>query len=55
MEFTLFKGFDRIGFMYFTFEEAKAAISGPGIWNICGVIPVGGKLKIISRQTIVNK
>ena len=55
MEFTLFKGFTRIGSIYFTFEEAKKAIDGAGIWNICGVVPVDGKLKIVSRQTIVNK
>lgn len=54
MEFTLFRGFDRIGSVYFTFEEAKAAIYGAGIWNVCGIVPIDGKIKIVSMHTIIN-
>jgi hypothetical protein len=55
MEYTLFRGFERVGSMYFTPEEAEAAIDGAGIWNVCGVVPVDGKLIIVSRKTIVKK
>ena len=55
MEYTLFRGFERVGSMYFTPEEAEAAIDGVGIWNVCGVVPIDGKLRIISRKTIVKQ
>lgn len=52
MSYALFLGFSKIG-IYSNFEEAKAAINRKGIWNICAIQPVNGKLKIFSRETIV--
>ena len=52
MEFVLFKGFERVGSMYPTVEDAEKEIQGKGIWNVCGVIPIDGKLKIVSRKSI---
>lgn len=52
MEYALFLGFDKFG-IYPNFEEAKAAINGKGIWNICSIHPVNGKLKVYSRETII--
>lgn len=52
MSYALFLGFSKIG-IYSNFEEAKGAINGKGIWNICYIQFVSGKLKIFSRETIV--
>ena len=55
MEYVIFLGMERQGGIYPNFEtaenEAKKLI---GIINICGFIPVNGKLKIITRQTFRN-
>ena len=52
MEFVIFKGFQRIGSFYPTVEEAKKEIVKTGIYNICQVEPINGKLKIVNRITI---
>lgn len=52
MEYALFLGFAKIG-IYPNYEEAKEAINGAGIWNICAVKPNNGKLTIINRETVV--
>ena len=52
MEYALFRGFTRIGYFYFSIDEARAAIDGPGIWSICTVLPIDGKLKIVNRETV---
>lgn len=54
MEYVVFLGFLRMGGTYPTPEDAEAIIKGSGIWNICGVKPINGKLKIITRKTIVK-
>ncbi len=51
MEYVLFKGFNKVGF-YPNYESAKESIKGIGIWNICGVKSIEGKLKIVSRESI---
>lgn len=53
MEYVLFRGFDRVGGLYPTPEDAKQVIDGVGIWNICRVAAFGGKLRIIDRKTVV--
>ncbi len=55
MDYVLFLGTERIGTMYPNFESAKSQISGNGIWNICGVKAIDGKLKIVSRESILIK
>jgi hypothetical protein len=55
MEYALFLGLQKVGSLYPNPEEAKLAITSKGIWNICGVVPVDGKLKIVSRLTIDNR
>ena len=52
MEYVLFIGFKRIGSFYHTIEEAKKEITETGIYNICQVETIDGKLKIINRITI---
>ena len=54
MEYVLFLGFKRVGSFYPTIEDAEQAINGKGIWNICGVLPIDGKLKIVNRKSIVK-
>lgn len=53
MEYALFRGFDRIGGLYPTPEDAKQAIDGVGIWNVCRVAALGGKLRIVGRETVI--
>lgn len=52
MEYALFLGFQRIGTLFPNIEEAKKEIKESGIYNICGVLPIDGKLKIVSRESI---
>ena len=54
MEYALFIGFNRIGSLYATPEDAKRAIDKnvKGIYNICGVRAIDGKLKVVTRETI---
>lgn len=54
MSYALFLGFNKIG-IYPNFEEAKAAINGRGIWNLCTIQTINGKFKIVSRETFVVK
>ena len=54
MEYVLFLGFERVGSFFPSVEDAEQAINGKGIWNICGVIPIEGKLKIVTRKSIVK-
>lgn len=52
MDYALFKGLDKIG-IFPNREAALEAIKGPGIWNICMVVPVNGRLELRDRETIV--
>lgn len=52
MEYVLFRGFKRIDSFYPTVEKAKNEIAETGIYNICQVETINGKLKIINRITI---
>lgn len=52
MEYALFFEMKQVGSLYFTFEEAKAMINGKGIWNICGILPIDGQLRIVNKVTI---
>ena len=54
MDYALFIGFNRIGSFYATPEDAKNAIdkSVKGIYNICGVLAIDGKIKVVTRETI---
>lgn len=54
MEYVLFLGFKRVGSFYPNFDEAKKAIDQNGIWNICAVKPINGKLVITSRETVIK-
>lgn len=54
MEYALFLGFNKVG-IYPSSEKAKSAINGKGIWNICYIQPVNGKIKVVSRETVVIK
>lgn len=53
MDYILFLGFERIGSFYATPEEAKKSIKEKGIYNVCGVVGDNGKLKIVSRESVV--
>jgi hypothetical protein len=55
MDYVIFKGFEKVGGFYPNPEEAKSAIDGKGIYNICAVISVDGRLKITSRESVVIK
>ena len=55
MEYVIFVKMEKQNGIYPNFETAqKAAEKLKGIINICGFIPVNGKLKIINRQTFRN-
>jgi hypothetical protein len=54
MEYVLFLGLQRIGSVYPNIDEAKKAINQKGIWNVCAITPINGKLSIISRETIIK-
>ena len=54
MEYVLFLGFERVGSFFPSVEDAEQAINGKGIWNICGVLQIEGKLKIVTRKSIVK-
>lgn len=55
MIYVLFLGFKKIA-EFKTFEEAKLAIAGTGIFNICTVKEVDGKKAILSRSSfLINK
>lgn len=55
MDYVLFKGFERIGSFYPNVESAKDAITGAGIYNVCGVVGENGKIKIVTRESVVIK
>lgn len=50
MSYLLFKGFNLID-TYPTETEAKKAINSKGIWNICAIKLINGKLTVINRET----
>lgn len=54
MYYALFIGFNRTGSLYATPEEAKNAINKEvkGIYNVCGVKEIAGKLRVVTRETI---
>lgn len=54
MDYVLFLGFKRKGSFFPNIEEAENAIDSNGIWNICGVVPINGKLTIVTRKTLVK-
>jgi len=55
MEYTIFVGMIRKSEIYPNIETAeKAAEKLKGIINICGIQPINGKLKIITRKTFKN-
>jgi hypothetical protein len=54
MEYVVFLGLKRVGSIYPNIDEAKKVITTSGIWNVCAVDSVDGKLKIITRQTITR-
>jgi hypothetical protein len=49
--FILFKGFVKIA-EYTTFDMAKTAITGVGIWNICECQIIDDRITIINRTPI---
>ncbi|MFM1781647.1 MAG: hypothetical protein RLZZ181_422 [Pseudomonadota bacterium] len=51
MEYALFKGFNKVG-IFPNYESAKKAINGDGIYNICAIKAINGKLTILSREAI---
>jgi hypothetical protein len=53
MEYVLFLGMKKVGSMYPNIEEAKKAINGKGVWYVCGIVPVDGKLRIANRESII--
>lgn len=52
MDYVLFKGMKRIGSFYPNEDEARKAIDSSGIWNICMVTSVDGKLQIVNRISV---
>jgi hypothetical protein len=55
MEYVIFIGMKLKGGFYPNFETAQAqAKKLKGIINICGVQPLNGKLKIVTRQNFRN-
>ena len=56
MEYVIFIEMQRECEIYPNFETAqKAAEKLKGIINICGFIPINGKLKIVTIQTFINR
>ena len=56
MEYIIFIGMQTECEIYPNFETAqKAAEKMIGIINICGFVPINGKLKIVTRQTFINR
>jgi len=53
MEYVIFKQFKRLGGLFATPEEAKACATEKGIYNLCAVEPIDGRLVIISRESFV--
>lgn len=55
MEYVIFVKMEKQSEIYPNFETAqKAAEKLKGIINICGFLPIDGKLKIITRKTFRN-
>lgn len=55
MEYIIFVGFKKINTVYNSIEIAKTeAKKLNGIINICGIITVDGKIKIVNRTTFKN-
>lgn len=51
MGYVLFLGLTRVGGIFPTFEDAKQLAQAKGIWSICQIEPIDGKIKIVSRET----
>lgn len=53
MEYVLFLGFNKIG-IFPNEDSAMKAIDAKGIYNVCGFVAIDGKLKIVSRKSVVK-
>ena len=51
MEYVLFLGMKRVGSVYPNIDEAIKNANSKGIWNVCGIDAVDGKIKIVTRKS----